>query len=134
MYHLHPLARDHCRRVRRRAAPRQTAPAADPVRVVKDLDDHEDGLNEAAFERALSGVKERKARTRKSAPVTKLPTLADLERAHRAAFARENKLVAALPENAPAAQIAAAWRAAEVTNAALRAVQAHPDYPHKEIP
>jgi hypothetical protein len=101
--------------------------------LVKGLDDHEDGLNDAAFERALGGRKRAASRCKPS-PVAKQPTLADLERAHRAAFAYENKLVNALPENAPAVQTAAAWRAAEATNAALRAVQAHPDYPNRVTP
>lgn len=47
---------------------------------MKGLDDHEDGLNDAAFDRALGGRK-RKARARKPVPVAKQPTLADLERA-----------------------------------------------------
>jgi hypothetical protein len=95
---------------------------------MKDLDDGPDGLNEKAFERALAGAPKRP--TRKVArKVAKQPTLADLERAHRQAFAYESKLVGALPERATPVQIAAAWRAAEATNAALRAVQAHPDYP-----
>ncbi len=37
---------------------------------MKGLDDHEDGLNDAAFERALGGRK-RAARSRKPAPVAK---------------------------------------------------------------
>jgi len=35
---------------------------------VKGLDDHEDGLNDAAFERALSGGGKRKRATRKTTP------------------------------------------------------------------
>lgn len=101
---------------------------------MRDLDDGPDGLNDAAFERALNGGRRRAARTRRSAPkVAKQPTLDDLKRAYRLAFARENKLVAALPEHAPPAQIAAAWRAAETTNAAMRALQAHHDDPSAAV-
>ena len=101
---------------------------------MKGLDDHEDGLNDAAWERALGGGRKRASRTRKPVPVAKQPTLADLERAHRDALAREHKLVNATSTGSTPVQIAAAWRAADATNAALRAVQSHPDYPHKEIP
>lgn len=102
---------------------------------MKGLDDGPDGLNDATFDRALGGKPMAKRVTRKPAPkATKQPTLSELERAHRKAFAHELALVSALPEHAPAAQTAAAWRAAEATNAALRAVQAHPDYPYRDEP
>lgn len=94
---------------------------------MKGLDDHEDGLNDAAFERALSGGRRRAARTHKPARPAKQLTLDDLDRAYRAAFAHENRLIAALPENAPPVQIAAAWRAAEATNVAMKALQAYHD-------
>jgi hypothetical protein len=97
---------------------------------MRGLDDHGDGLNDAAFDRALSGKPKAKQRAaRKPAPkAAKQPTLADLERAYRAAFAHENKLVSALPERAaPPVQIAAAWRAAEATNVARRELQAARD-------
>lgn len=89
---------------------------------MKGLDDGPDGLNDAAFERAL-----RKRPTAKS--------IAQLERKYERALAAEHKAVAAVPETpprhapTPAAKAATdrAWAAAERTNKARAALQAARD-------